>query len=451
MARRSCIPKQLTVLACSSSRRQQGQALVLGMLLAGVAVVVFVRYFATGQVVAAKARQLHALDATAYSGALVQARALNMLAYINSAQVGHQVAMAHLVTLGSWASLGGAEARQLVSGNPPAYLIGMMFGARHGAAYLAAGKAAGFDFSAAGQGELGQAYTAHDTTVRTVLNTVQNAVATGLPQARWAAMQTVLARNYPGVSPPASFDLVLDHDGWPGYVQAYSGRHLQPFIQGVAQLYGFLGPRNHTASNPWSIEARCPQLRHQLRRRGSTELDASGLWRSIDTQSYHALRSNKWIGCYYREYAMGWGWIPSASSQAMSGPHVDNPPDDFSDQDFWRWVTEATDWDIATGSDNPLANSKAAASQQRWQGGGVPGYFDIAGHSRDTALGFSLTLRHPGPQGLTVSTHSAAETFFDRLHARPDGQSEDNNLFHPYWQARLAAHVGQNAHSRGQP
>ncbi|NYT61220.1 hypothetical protein H0A66_02615 [Alcaligenaceae bacterium] len=438
-------------LRSSKAGAQQGQALVLGMLLAGVAIVVFVRYFALGQVVAAKARQLHALDATAYSGALIQARALNMLAYINRAQIGHQVAMAHLVTLGSWASLGGTEARQLASGNPPAYLIGMMFGAQHGAAYLAARKAAGFDFLATAQGDLGQAYAAHDATVRNVLNTVQDGVATGLPQVRWAAMQAVLARNYPGVSSPTVFDLVLDHDSWPGYVQAYSGRQLRPFLQGIAQLYGFLSPRNHTVSNPWSVDARCPALRHQLRRRGTTELEESGLWRSLDTQSYHALRSNKFIGCYYREYAMGWGWIPSASSQAMSEPHVETPPDDFSGQDFWRWVKEATDWDIAAGSDNPLANSKAAVGRQRWQGGGLPAYFDIASHRRDTTLYFSLTLRRPGPQGLTINTHSAAETFFDRPQARPDGRFEDSNLFYPYWQARLAAHGGSGTDTRGQP
>lgn len=104
---------------CRTAARQQGQALVLGMLLMGTAILVFIRYFDTGQVVAAKSRQLHSLDAAAYSGALVQARALNMLAYINRAHVGHQVAMAHLVTLGSWASLGGAEARQLMIGDPP--------------------------------------------------------------------------------------------------------------------------------------------------------------------------------------------------------------------------------------------------------------------------------------------------------------------------------------------
>src|SRR3546814_12861696 len=97
--------------------------MVLGRLLAGIALIAFLRYFSTGQVVAAKAKQLHALDAAAYSGALVQARALNMLAYINRAHVGHQLALAHLVTLGSWASLGATQARQLAAGNPPLHLI----------------------------------------------------------------------------------------------------------------------------------------------------------------------------------------------------------------------------------------------------------------------------------------------------------------------------------------
>ncbi|WP_199173316.1 hypothetical protein [Pollutimonas subterranea] len=426
----------------SSAAAQQGQALVLGMVLAGVAIVVFVRYFATGQVVAAKARQLHALDAAAYSGALTQARGMNFMAYINRAQVGHQLAMAHLVTLGSWASLGGTEARQLASGNPPAYLISMMFGGDHGAAYLAARKAVGFDARAGSHGELARAYADHDEVVRTVLTTVQDDVANSLPQARATAMQSVLARNYPDFPVDRGFDLTVDHDNWPGYVQQYSGRQrLHSFVEDVARVYRFLSPRDHTASNPWSVDVRCPHLRHELRRRGRTELDASGRWQSIDTQSYHALRSNKWIGCYYREYAMGWGWIPSAALPVMTDTHVGDAPADFSSQDFWRWVKEATDWDIVSGSDNPLANSRASANRQRWAGGGLPDYIDVSRQGVDVALLFGITLRHPGPQGLTITTQSAAETFFDRPHARPDGRHEYANLFHPYWQARLAAHA----------
>src|SRR3546814_2979391 len=142
------------------------------MLLAGFALIALLRYFSTGQVVAAKAKQLPALEAAAYSGALVQARALNMLAYINRAHVGHQLALAHLVTLGSWASLGATQARQLAAGNPPLHLIAMLFGPSHGAAYAAAGKAYGLDHLAGSQGELAQAYAAHAHTIRHSLASV---------------------------------------------------------------------------------------------------------------------------------------------------------------------------------------------------------------------------------------------------------------------------------------
>jgi len=421
-------------------RRQQGQALVLGMLLAGVAAVALLRYFAVGQVVAAKARQLHGLDAAAYSAALVQARALNMLSYINRAQVGHQVAMAHLVTLGSWASLGGTEARQLGTGNPPAYLIAMLFGADHGAAYLAASSASGMENLAATHGSLASAYAAHDRIVHDVLAAVQDEIVASVPQARLEAARAVLGRHYPESS---NFDLAISDDNWKGYVRQYGARQmLRPFIVEAAKMYKFLEPRNHTASNPWVVQARCPWLRHELRRRGATELDASGRWQSLDTQAFHALRSNKWIGCYYREYPMGWGWIPP-DRQALAGvPHVDDPPEDFSAQDFWRWVQQATQWDIVSGDANPLANSRAVAGRPSWPGRGLADYIDIGVNgSRGEALRFAVRLKHPGPQGLTVVTHSAAATFFARPDARQDGRHERPSLFHPYWQARLDSSV----------
>ncbi|UHL65005.1 hypothetical protein LSG25_03640 [Paralcaligenes sp. KSB-10] len=440
---------------------QAGQALVFGMLLAGMAILVLVRYFSTSQVAAAKARQLHALDAAAYSGALVQARALNMLAYLNRAQIGHQVAMAHLVTLGSWAAFGGAQARQLGSGNPPAYLIAMMFGPDHGAAYLAARAAGGLDALARTEGDLAHAYAAHDHIVQNVFDSVQQEIVAGLPDVRWAAMQAILAQNYPdrtdarglsehaaqeqekSISPDSRanerFDLSILDDNWPGFLQMYSGQQrLRSFVLEVARLYDFLGPRNHTANSPWIVDEKCPALRHELRRRGNTELDAYGHWQSIDTESFHALRSNRWIGCYYREYPMGWGWIPSALNQSVDGPYTNSPPNDFAAQDFWRWVRDATNWDIHSGDANPLANSRAVAGRQRWHGGGLPMYFDTSTQQRGLSLKFTVALKHPGPGDLMVSTQSAAETFFERPEPRADGRLETGNLFHPYWQARLA-------------
>ncbi len=432
-----------TRLATRRAAAQQGQALVFGMLLAGLAAIALIRYFSTGQVVAAKAKQLHALDATAYSGALIQARALNMLAYINRAQMGHQLAMAHLVALGSWAALGGTQAGQLSRGNPPAYLIAMLFGAGHGAAYSAAGGAVGLDAMAQAQGELASAYAAHDSLVRNTLSGAQETIVAGVPEARRAAMQAVLEHNYQG----SDFQLTVTDDNWPGYVWRYSAQQsLRPFIQDLAGMYGFLSPRNRTARNSWSVEARCPHKRHELRRRGTTELDAAGRWQSIDTESYHSLRSNN-----YREYPMGWGWIPSAAGQQTQSPYVDDPPADFSAQDFWRWVKEATNWDIVGGDANPLANSKAVAARQRWEGGGLPAYFDTGSAAADQTLRFGVRLQVPGPENLLVTAYSAAETFFERPEPRSDGRHETANLFHPYWQARLAPAVPHGAIPQEKP
>lgn len=450
-------------------QRQAGQSLVLGMLFVGVATVAFLRYFGVSQMVAAKSRQTHALDAAAYSGAVVQTRALNMLAYLNTAQIGHQIAMAHLVTLGSWSAFGGTQARQTGVGNPPAHVIAMLFGADHGVSYTNSRRASSIAGLAKTEGQLAQAYAAHDAFVMDTFGRVQQAVVASVPAARFNTIQAVLASNYPGhgikkkiiqkgdhinsaiagvgVARVSSetpkhqpiFDVEISHDNWAGFVQTYSGqRRLHSFVKQVAALYGFLGPRNHTSRNNWVVDPRCPTLRHELRRRGNTQLGSDGRWQSIDTQSFHALRANRWIGCYRREYPMGWGWVPSEAKQRPDSPYVANPPDNFSAEDFWRWVSRATDWDLLSSTSNPLADSKAVAQRQRWQGSGLPAFVDINSARKSDSLHFTVALHHPGPEGLTIATQSAAESFFSRPVPRQDGRFEQNNLFHPYWQARLA-------------
>ncbi len=291
--------------------RQSGQVLVLSLLLLGVALIGLVRFFHVGQVAAAKAKQTHALDAAAYSGALVQARALNTLSYINRAQLGHHIAMAHLVTLGSWAMLAGNEAKQLARGNPPAHLITMLFGDAHGKAYRAAAKASGLDGMARSHADLATAYEKHDELISRTFIEAQQKMVASLPKAREQMMQEVLARNYPDFVSASGhnasteysdrFELeITEATPWRDFLALQGPGKLAPFVKQIAGLYRFLDPRDHTARNNWVVDARCPGKRHQLRRRGRTEMDATGRWQSIDTQSFHALRSNRWIGCYYR-------------------------------------------------------------------------------------------------------------------------------------------------------
>lgn len=415
--------------------RQQGQVLVLGMLLAGAMITALVHYFQAGKVLAEKVRQDHALDAAVYSGALVQARALNMLAYINRAQAAHQVAMAHLVTLGSLAHFAGTEAQRASMGNPPAYVIAMHFGPDHAAAYLSALQATGLEYMAKEQGALASAYARHDQTNRAVLASAAARVAKLYVESRDEAMREVLRANYPG---DPSFRLEIIEDGAEGFLNAYSGNQLlQPFVRSLAQLYDFLESRDHLKRSLFPVSYRCPTLRHELRRKGSTVLNEQGIWQSVDTQSYHALRSNRWIGCYYREYPMGWGWIPPRESSLLDIEYVEDSPENFAEQDFWRWVQQSTRWDIASSRGNPLANSWAYRDRQRWEGGGLPAFQDLSDARRSSSAHFIVTLQRKGSSGQWLHSRSAAETYFRRPRGRADGRRELPSTFHPYWQARL--------------
>lgn len=470
-------------------KAQSGQALILGMLFLAILSLALITMYNNGRLVAARLKQTHAVDAAAYSGALIQARALNMQAYINLAQVGHQMAMAHLVTLGSWARWSSTEGEQLSRANPPAYVIAMHFGAKHGSAYTQARRASAISSIAHQDNQLHKQFAEHDRIVEHVLAKVSLAIQNTMETARDKAIQAVLQQNYTDRSIAPMHDKSLTGAGL-GFNEKASVRNLTNFTQietraqvetgdlrwsisqpsykefstvfspkanyrsllnEVAAVYRFLDERDYTSRSLLPVSERCPWLRHELRRRGHTILNAQGNWQSIDTQSYHALRSNKWIGCYYREYPMGWGWIPGQSSSVPAGlEYAKDPPDDFSSQDFWRWVQSATNWNIFTGASNPLANSRAVRDRQRWSGGGLTPYIDIGNAKRQASLEFTLELHQHEVQGHKLLTTSSAQTFFERPSKRRDGLYEKPNLWHPYWQARLVADVMVQEEVRGE-
>ncbi|MEQ4617953.1 MAG: hypothetical protein ABN482_07885 [Corticimicrobacter sp.] len=468
--------------------RQSGQALVPGMLLLAAGVLVWVYFYNGSQVIAARGRLTHTADAMAYSAALVQARTLNFHAYINRTQLAHQVAMAHVVTLAAWARLGSTQARQVGRGNPPATLIGMMFGPAHAVAYRSSRAATAGGTGDDAPADLAQAYGAHERAVHEILSRSRQQLLATARSSRDSALQAVLAANHP----------VNVEQRWPGELPAVQWLTddwqdaARPFSalrdSGVLGLlgdmqrrYGFLHPRDHTARNTWAVQRRCPMKRHELRRRGRTQLDETGRWQAHDTQSYHALRSNRWIGCYYREYPMGWGRVQPAGKQADDLPqHSDDAPEDFSAEDFWRWAARQADWDILEGRDNALANSYAIGTPLRLGGRGLP-VLSTLNPERAEGIRIAFALRQrasdlpttpkgsshvrigPGELAFTafqehegMTVHAAAETYFARPVARRDGRLEGANLFHPYWQARLRAVSEtewrrQSGHASGAP
>ncbi|QRN54374.1 pilus assembly protein TadG-related protein [Dyella caseinilytica] len=84
------------------SRKATGQALILVVVSLLVLCLGLVVLFDTGQVVTKKVQLVNTADAAAYSAAVQEARALNVIAYMNRASVANEVAMAQMVSWYSW-------------------------------------------------------------------------------------------------------------------------------------------------------------------------------------------------------------------------------------------------------------------------------------------------------------------------------------------------------------
>ena len=138
---------------------------------------------------------------------------------------------------------------------------------------------------------------------------------------------------------------------------------------------------------------------------------------------------------------MGWGWVSGRFNNVPKGmEYTEEPPDNFSNQDFWRWVRSATTWGLLGGRQNPLANSRAYVSLTQWGGGGLVPFIDINQEGQDK-LAFQLILKGPEVDGHLITVSASAETFFERYKSRTDGKHEKANLWHPYWLAHLVPNL----------
>lgn len=419
-------------------RAQSGQVLTLGVLVLFCLVGVVLHFYYVGQISIHSVRQRHALDAATYSGAVLQSQSLNYAAYLNKAYAAHQIAMAHLITMASWAQFAANEAIRVNRANPPASLIAMMFGPQHGVAYQAATAAAATTGLAATD-VLHRLFQQHQRYSSALFAPHSVALYNELPAQREWLIRQVLQANYPEFSFAENTEqlvLTIEEDQWQHQLAWAPASSWRPWVQELTQHYGFLQPRHYTAKNQWLVQARCPHKRHELRRRGHTVLTEQGQWQAQDTQAFHALRANRWIGCYFREYPMGWAWVEARSATDSALVDQDQAPADFSQQDFWRWVQANTRWDIAEGSSNALSRAWALRDAVQWQGQGLANYLMVAATPTQFSFKTHLRLRH-APEQPAVHSTSQAQSYFQRPVARSDQLTEKNNLFHPFWQARL--------------
>lgn len=92
----------LPCIPANAIKRLRGQTVLWFLGLIATMAVVSVGVYSVGQVTSEKQKIVNAADAAAYSGALVQARALNMVAYGNRAEIANEVFLAQVISLQSW-------------------------------------------------------------------------------------------------------------------------------------------------------------------------------------------------------------------------------------------------------------------------------------------------------------------------------------------------------------
>lgn len=431
---------------------ETGQALVIGLVILSACLIGLLSSWKLGQLVHDKYSLRRAADASAYSAALAQARALNFQAYLNRAQVAHLVAMKHLVVLASAEKFRATQAIRSARRNPPAMLISGIFGPQYGLAYQAA--QAGGATAEPGLKTLQNAFQRHDETVKQFIERARLDQIRHLEQMRQSSLETVLLKNIGqnGSSMKGStltelgVSIQTTTDDLGHRMKAFTtqNKDWQSILKKSFEPYKYLSERDFIHRSFWAINIRCPHKQNELRRRGSVTYNANGDWESNDSLSFHAVRFNKFIGCYHREYPMGWALIKTNNKKYNDTDASSHYPENFSNQSFWKWASSngITNWNIFSGSNNYLAKGWAYMDSIRWHSSGSRHFAALTGDiSKPFKIGIevqqrasALGIQH-GIQGISIK--STAETYYSRPHERFDRLEESPNLFHPYWQARL--------------
>jgi hypothetical protein len=438
---------------------QSGQALIYGLfvIIGGLAGLFYL--FNTGQLAREKTKLVNTTDAVAYSGGVLNARALNFHAYTNRAMMANTVAIAQLVSLSSWvqyaSNLGTFGSAVLT---PEIYKYPLFFPS------LIAAETGGpiVQASLNDSGALEAAANVSDNIIRNVLMNAQLTVHAGLLPARKQVMDEVATANYRGDGAVEVDTVPLTVSEYINFVDRYSDDQRTRFAE-VARISAdkdpFVNRRSwqETAILPGSCATAFFLGRpDRLIRRGGTDLIGFDQWRALDTISdWRWVPKNKRDAfCSRRqELSAGWGGVDAANNS--SG----NPFD-----------PSLYDGALPT---NPSSAITGIATTAQWGYSGLPNFYDLSSDARsqdDPRMMMAIRVKRDKSETLTsearseikssarlnayqarmaggneMAAVSASEVFFQR-----DGDIRDNSygatlgkpkeigsLFNPYWQVRL--------------
>lgn len=447
--------------------KQGGAALVLGIALLGVAVLAWRERASLSQLFMAQQTLDQATAAAALTAAQFQARRLNAHAFLNRTMMAHRVAMAHLLTIASAEKMRLEMSRQATRGNPPVYLIGMIFGSQHATAYAAA-KLGPAGQTQRGVAELHQAFQAHDKVVHGRLAQARQALISQSAMTVQTLVHEVLQRNLskrPGARVTLSVQVTNPLGPLAEISKDTTPERWRHWFEQVVWQHRYLKSRRKTATNYFWLHPRCPLMFPQLRRRGHTELPVDGIWQATDTLSFHRVRGVHTKLCYWREYPMGWANVTSHASgtDAKQDTNFDKwldsvgkAPATFASVTFLRWAaSHHVLGHILTGFSNLVGDSWGRSSQIRWHSRQASRPYILRNTEfepttvrvKQPIASLNSPLLHLGLRlkamlevrrdwGRQLSSSAAAKAYFDRFEARADGREEAPNLFQPFWLAR---------------
>lgn len=440
--------------------RQQGQALVLSLILMAFTLMAVLFAFNTYQLNNQSTKLQHTADNTAYSLAQFASRDLNFKAYTNRASVANQIAVAQIVGLSSWFSMAKTftqNAERVLRAVPYVNVV---------------------------VSAIARAVAAADQVMQPSLRAAQ-IVETGILAALAGAQQIMHFGGFEAAlesggritkanDPDAELQLVQNvmmvnrlKDFWFSYqtLQSRNGRRssyqYNDFKQVVADSRDpFTKRRSYNL-----FDIRVPYaFKFALRKAGGSNLvdnnrgQSAESWTAMDTISLHASYWRcSWHGCGWRNSELPTGWGATSSDNRAKMRNISN-------REYWG----------ASRRTNSRASRLAARDQKRLTSymGIMPFYSMSSDKQRTNSFDNIVVVVTKDKQKLhTTSSVNAAEANIDpateehlgqdRLAAmgaakvyysrprdlmrnsinwaRGDQKMEYGNLYNPFWQVRLSA------------
>lgn len=444
--------------------RQEGAALVLAIAICSVAVLAWQQRASLSQLFMAQQVLEQSTLAASLAASQHHARLLNAHAFLNRTVMAHQVAMAHLMTVASAEKMRVEMSRQVMRGNPPLYLIAMMFGPKHAAAY-AASKVSAAGQTMEGLRQLHLAFQAHDRSISEDLDRARGSLLKNIHAQTHEIVKAVLDKNM-AHQPHHSVNVIYEVDLplkelQPTLIDPHGAIWRDWFKETIAQ-HPYLKKRNDTARNWWMVSKGCPHMRHQLRRRGESMFKFN-YWQVTDSLSFHAVRGFRVKFCYWREYPMGFANIKNLMRGKKAVGPIDavfgrpnSGPEDFRKITFFNWVTSQYSWTAwMHGFRNVLADGRGYSSQLVWHPRARVRPYILSRPDRlvtrlrvrqaigtldDPILRLGLRLkgllRIGGNWGQYLHAQSAAQAYFDAYQPSAADAQVSANLFQPFWMAK---------------